>query len=594
MSTPSPSDVVQVGAVLRETYALTDLLGRGGMGAVYIAKHLRLPGKFVAVKVIEGAGAGDEARRRFRREAEIAAHLNHPNIVEVLDYDMLPDGTPFLVLELLRGESLGARLEKFGKLKWEKVRAIVRQVGSGLRAAHRAGVIHRDLKPDNIFLIPTEADGGGSERVKLLDFGISKSNQSSTLKTQDAVLMGTPQYMSPEQAMGKNSEVDARSDVFALGCIVYEMLSGTAPFAGSSIPEVVYKVVHHEPQPLSALDPALAEVISTSVARAMAKAPDARFPDVASFIETLTGSPLQTLSEPVVITPQASSAPSSPDEPFEPTVRPTPVGAVAPAVVPLPAAAKPDVESPVLTRHERGKAEHPRGRTTEKVFPSARRWFVIGILLVGIAGLGVWVQRQMSPRTDALDDARRTPSDAPGAATVGGAGDEATEALAPPVPVPIPLPVPTPASVGPKRSVTTRAARDDSRSIAPPTTPPPTVAPTVQPGALPIPPSTTQALSRPPPVRPALPRLPSDSGARDDLAAAQAALKRADGLEALRLAQRSQRAELSQASFLVETQSYCLLGDLSNARAKWPSVNASEQAAVNRYCREHGLDLSEQ
>ena len=235
-------DVLDVGAVVGETYRIEGLIGRGGMGAVWAAEHLRLPGKHVAVKVLlDAAAGGDEMLQRFRREAEIASRLGHPNIVEVLDFNTLPTGQPYIVLEYLQGETLAGRLAS-GRLQLDEALAITRQIGSALQAAHRAGVVHRDLKPDNVFLCTPEEDL--PTRVKVLDFGISKIRGSQSLRTQDAILMGTPQYMSPEQATGKNTTVDARTDVFALGAIVYEMLGGQPAFAGGSLAEVVYRVVH--------------------------------------------------------------------------------------------------------------------------------------------------------------------------------------------------------------------------------------------------------------------------------------------------------------------------------------------------------------
>ncbi|PTL78181.1 serine/threonine-protein kinase [Vitiosangium sp. GDMCC 1.1324] len=297
MTQPAASDI-RVGAVLRDTYEITSLLGKGGMGAVFLARHRRLPGKQVAVKVLlNSASLNPELYARFRREAEIASQLGHPNIVEVLDFDTLQDGTPFLVMEYLRGESLEQRLSR-GPLPLDAALSLTRQIGSALQAAHRAGVVHRDLKPANVFLVPTDSGGVVGERVKLLDFGISKMLDSQTLQTQDAVLIGTPQYMAPEQALGKNSEVDARTDLFALGCIVYEMLSGRTPFAGEggSIVQVVFRIVHTQPEPLASLCPDLPGAIVSAVERALAKTPQDRYPDVASFIAELTGRPLQSLS----------------------------------------------------------------------------------------------------------------------------------------------------------------------------------------------------------------------------------------------------------------------------------------------------------
>ncbi|HSP80598.1 MAG TPA: protein kinase, partial [Myxococcaceae bacterium] len=300
---------IDIGTVLQDTYELTSLVGQGGMGAVFLARHRRLPGRQVAIKLLHSSFSREpELFARFRREAEIASQLGHPHIVEVLDFDVLPDGTPFLVMEYLRGESLEARLRR-GALPVAEALSIARQMGSALLAAHRAGVIHRDLKPANVFLVPPDVGGLAGERVKLLDFGISKIADSQTVQTQEAVLIGTPQYMSPEQAQGRNSEVDARTDIFALGCIVYEMLSGVSPFGGSggSIVQIIYRIVHEPPEPLASRCPGLPTHIVAAVERALAKEPGARFPDVASFISELTGTPLQAL-------PEAAPALSSPED----------------------------------------------------------------------------------------------------------------------------------------------------------------------------------------------------------------------------------------------------------------------------------------
>ncbi len=282
---------IDVGSVIADTYTIEALIGRGGMGAVFMASHKRLPGKQVAIKVLHAEMSGEEVLARFKREAEIASRLGHPNIVQVHDFNLMPDGTPYLVLEYLRGESLAQRLKQ-GPLSLEHAMSIVRQVGSALAAAHREGIVHRDLKPQNIFLVPTEVDGRIVEIAKVLDFGISKIRGSTTVKTQDSALLGTPQYMAPEQATGQHSSVDERTDVFALGAIVYEMLSGQPAFSGETIPEVVFKVVYEQPVPLAERVPGLPPAVTAAVQRAMAKPADERFASASDFIEALTGQPL--------------------------------------------------------------------------------------------------------------------------------------------------------------------------------------------------------------------------------------------------------------------------------------------------------------
>ncbi|HSP20183.1 MAG TPA: protein kinase, partial [Myxococcaceae bacterium] len=367
------ADVLDVGAVVGETYRIEGLIGRGGMGAVWAAEHLRLPGKHVAVKVLlDAAAGGDEMLQRFRREAEIASRLGHPNIVEVLDFNTLPSGQPYIVLEYLQGETLAGRLAG-GRLQLEEALTITRQIGSALQAAHRAGVVHRDLKPDNVFLCTPEEDL--PTKVKVLDFGISKIRGSQSLRTQDAVLMGTPQYMSPEQATGKNTTVDARTDVFALGAIVYEMLGGQPAFAGGSLAEVVYRVVHGEPTPLRELAPALPDNVLAAVERALQKDPAARPQDIGAFVLELTGRPLHSFH-----TGQPRGVDSALGAQLEPTHTPRPTG--------------PTTSWPKT----RASGSAPVGSSAQTVPPipasrPRRLWPVVLVVLaaVGVAGGGVGV-----------------------------------------------------------------------------------------------------------------------------------------------------------------------------------------------------------
>ena len=282
---------VDVGSVIAGTYTIEALIGRGGMGAVFLASHNRLPGKKVAIKLLHAEISDQEVLARFEREAQIASKLGHPNIVGVENFDRMPDGTPYLVLEYLEGETLAHRL-KAGPLPIDPAMSIVRQIGSALQAAHRAGIVHRDLKPQNIFLVPTEFDGRVVEVAKVLDFGISKMRGSQTVKTQESSLLGTPQYMSPEQATGQHANVDERTDIFALGAIVYEMLAGKPAFEGASIPEVVFKVVYEQPVPLAQLVPGVPAHVATAVHQALAKKQEERPATVNALVEALTGRPL--------------------------------------------------------------------------------------------------------------------------------------------------------------------------------------------------------------------------------------------------------------------------------------------------------------
>lgn len=326
------------GLVMADTYEITRLIGRGGMGAVWEAKHLRLPGRLVAIKVLLGGAGSEEVLARFRREAEIASRLGHPHIVDVFDFNTLPDGTPYQVLERLVGESLGERLRR-GPMPLAETVALVRQVGSALAAAHREGVVHRDLKPENIFLTPPVGEGQLYPRVKILDFGISKIRGAHSFKTQESVVMGTPQYMSPEQASGRNQEVDHRTDVFALGAIVYEMLSGQPAFQGENPLAVMVQVIQVEPTPLAALVKDVPEPVLAAVASALTKPWQARCPDVATFVNALSGRPLDA---PTLEPAAAGAPPSAPVDAWAVTA--------APKAAPGPAAAAhPPSSSPTPT-----------------------------------------------------------------------------------------------------------------------------------------------------------------------------------------------------------------------------------------------------
>jgi len=305
------------GTVIADTYEITRLLGQGGMGAVWEAKHLRLPGKRVVVKVLLFGATDAVVLARFRREAEIGSRLGHPNIVQVLDFNTLADGTPYIVLELLQGESLASRLQR-GPLPLEEVKSVVTQVGSALAAAHREGIIHRDLKPDNVFLCPTDLGGEVRDVVKVLDFGISKIRGSKTVLTQDAALIGTPQYMAPEQATGRNDDIDTRTDVFAFGAMTFEMIAGTPPFSGDTLASVIHAIVYSPTPSLADVAKDVPPAVVAAIERALDKDRAARFPDVGSFVKAVTSRSLATAPGTETVTrPQPLAAP----EPAAPTER---------------------------------------------------------------------------------------------------------------------------------------------------------------------------------------------------------------------------------------------------------------------------------
>ena len=223
--------MISEGQTLDGTYHLQRLVGEGGMGAVYEATHARLAGRYAIKVLLRSLADSPDAQALFDREARITSLLQHPNVVQVIDHNTTEDGTAYLVMEYLAGESLAARLARVGALPAPAVVDIVDQVAAGLAAAHAHGIVHRDLKPDNICLVPVE--GRDSELVKILDFGISKVNWG--LEPMDRGIFGTPEYMAPEQIEGRAADVDGASDQFALAVIAYELLTGSNPGMASRI-----------------------------------------------------------------------------------------------------------------------------------------------------------------------------------------------------------------------------------------------------------------------------------------------------------------------------------------------------------------------
>lgn len=278
-----------IGRTLARTYQIERLLGGGGMGAVYAARHVRTGGIF-AVKVLHRETAADaEIYKRFQDEARTVSALRHPHIVQVTDFDQDEEGNPFIVMELLEGEDLYQRLCRVGKLPLEQVLDIGRQVGSALHAAHEKGIIHRDIKPQNIFLVRHELADMVSEVAKVVDFGISKIRRTGGQMTRDMTILGTPQFMSPEAALGQNSQLDGRADQWSLAVIMYLALTGRLPFDGENLVGVLYMVVHEQPVPLPQLAPEVPEHVVAAINRAMSKKKDERFPRMADFVRAIMG-----------------------------------------------------------------------------------------------------------------------------------------------------------------------------------------------------------------------------------------------------------------------------------------------------------------
>jgi serine/threonine protein kinase len=332
------------GRVLGGTYRVERRLDEGGMGMVFEAVHLRLHRR-VAVKVLsQELASSPEGLARFEQEAELMSQIAHPHVVTVLDFDVSDRGEPYLVLELLEGETLADRLDRSAPLSLEEAVAITVQTASGLAAAHRASIVHRDLKPPNVFLI---GDASQPLFVKLLDFGIGKRLRGNRHITLAHQVVGTPEYMAPEQATGRVDLVSARTDQYSLAVVLYEMLTGLQPFAHDDVGEILRRVTTLVPMPASSMAPWVPEALDAVLSRALAKSPSDRFDSITAFAAAVAAA---TGLEPVADGMPGRGASS----------RPSP--------------ARPSSATPPAPRHASNRPEQPReGRESARPPSSGAR-----------------------------------------------------------------------------------------------------------------------------------------------------------------------------------------------------------------------------
>lgn len=268
-----------VGRLVKGRYQVMRRLGEGGMGTVYLAEQVSI-GRKVALKLLRGNYAmDDEFIERFRREARLAASLNHRNIVTVYDFDQGDDESLFIAMEYLNGEKLSDVIGRDGPIDINKAVQLCLQCAEGLEAAHQAGVIHRDIKPDNIMVV--------GETIKLMDFGIARLRDvaATSRLTRPDVIMGTPAYMAPEQAEGK--ETSEKTDIYALGVVLYEMLSGEVPFKANTPAAVLLKQIQESPVPLRKLRREVPSEIERTVMQALEKKPEKRQHAMRDLVQSL-------------------------------------------------------------------------------------------------------------------------------------------------------------------------------------------------------------------------------------------------------------------------------------------------------------------
>ncbi|MEZ4394678.1 MAG: serine/threonine-protein kinase [Polyangiales bacterium] len=406
------------GEVLAARWALDEKIDAGAMGEIFRGRH-RVLGHTVAVKVmIPDAAREGASTERFLREARIAARLRHPHVVRVEDFGVSDDGRSFLVMELLHGESLARRLARAPRLTPPEVLSFVRQLCSALDAAHAEGIVHRDLKPENIFLCDTP---DGAPHVKVLDFGVAKF--ADTLSegghaTASNALIGTPKYMSPEQARSSR-DLDGRSDLWAVGMLVYEMLSGQHPFEGEAIAELLVAILTQSIPPPSSVAPSLPPSLDVWMSRALARSRDDRFATGQSLSDALA----EALDGRVGDSWGEGWSPR--ETPRRATLRVRrPAGELAPSPQPPDSVPPPDVAAPPALPDPRKESMELRS--------SWRSGLLAGLLAASaIFGLSQ-LRGPARPR-----EARPTPALSP--------PPEAAAALAEPAPAPPPTAEPAPA-----------------------------------------------------------------------------------------------------------------------------------------------------
>jgi eukaryotic-like serine/threonine-protein kinase len=481
-------------------YEIVSLLGEGGMGTVYLALH-PIMGRKAAVKVLKPELARDEGLvTRFFNEARAANAIRHPNIIDIIDVGMLPEeSVPYMLMEFLEGESLATRLERTKPLAVDVAVEIGFQTASALAAAHSKGIVHRDLKPDNLFLVPDETLTRG-ERVKVLDFGIAKLRddlRGSSMKTRTGAIMGTAVYMSPEQCQGLIEKIDHRTDIYALGIILYEMLCGAPPFLSDGFGDLIIMHVMREPEHPQQRNPAIPDDVAAAILRALAKNPDDRFQSMAELQYVFrrqghsTTPPLQP-AEAAFARTAVIEAQQEPSEPKAKVPSRPPLQVATATEPPPPRTAS--VQTPTTFRTANGEV------IDTAVVPSRRRRIAVrlgSIVALAAAGLGitVLVTRPSPTKPEPAETVSTTPAPEPSPPPLAKptvAEPEAqvppSKAFEPPKPPPVPQaiePEPAPAEVKPAKKTPSKGKKLAADRPAPKPPAPAPVEPTPVPGIKP-------------------------------------------------------------------------------------------------------------
>jgi serine/threonine-protein kinase len=496
-ASPSPSseDPFAIGAVVDDRYRIEAVLGTGGMGRVYRAEHTKI-GKSVAIKVLHAdLTRNREASQRFRREAIASGRLDHPNIVGVSDFGELDSGAFYLVMEVLEGESLGDRLARDGRLHWVEALDIMRGVLYGLRHAHERGVVHRDIKPDNVYL----AHKDGESVIKILDFGIAKLYAGSAddpASTRAGLTVGTPAYLSPEQAVG--GEITPASDLYSASIVLYEMLIGRAPFEDKDPLAMLGAHVGRVPPRFADVAPfieipgPLEDIIQHGLRKAVAD----RIASAGEYLGLIdafsppihprgaTAPPVVAeasgpVSAPVAAVPAAPGAPASAATPppgaLASAATPPP-GALASAATPLPGA--PVVAAAAMPRAARAVS------LADITEPIPLTWIVRSSVVIGlgiIAAIGLAIGAHCRGAEPGARSAASSPAPEPARAEAGGKPEAARKAEAggsaeptgKPEPAGKPEPTGKPAATGKPASDDEPASRSEPRPEPRPSAAPP-------------------------------------------------------------------------------------------------------------------------